>query len=430
MQYGDAAVVEAEEDVRALGLQLEQRHADLRRLEVQAARKEIDLRRAIEERQLVNELRTVNQLTLRKVQASNMSSDQVGRLKISEDSLAQVVSLENQIRLEDQKTQELQAKAETASRLADQTEQSIAHLIQKIDRIKQTTGWDRDHCASRGYINLDNKVRELKKRLSALDDKQFSMRTETASLTARIEYLTTEVKQCQLVDQKIAESLEAIREKQVALADLADEKKSLNRIMQRKEVMLKSADKKDDMKSIKQLEGDKRVLHNELSRMSEAIATNAKSISAQEGRLRLMEARIAATNGFLRQVFDNMEKSDEDTATTVSGLARPNSVSLADFESLQQELAISRHTIAERDAELLRQDAQVEMLEKNISVLQNAIVSRTSTTQQDTIDLDRECQVLTEHLAMMKEEFMREYERLTHERDELTVMAASQEGVH
>ena len=423
---GDVAPVDGGNDLGALGLILEERKNALKSLQYQLARKEADLRRAAEECHLMQELKSINQLTLRKAAQSGDSAGPEGRLRISDDALAEVIALEDKIKLASKETASLEAESALVAQHADEVERAIAEKAETFDMITQQTGYDRTRAASHGFVNEDNRFREHQKILLQLEEKQRTYSVNTTALTQRIEALTAELEVRKSIDDELQAAHQMLKDRQTLANKLEDDKKSLMRIMQRKDSMLKHADKQDDYKAIKQLEGDKRVLHSELGRCAEAVTTNRKSIVAQAGRIRQLEAKLAAVNNFLRAVFDNDDTSEEDQPV---GLARgATSLPLAQFEGLQAELAISRHTIADRDEQLLQLDAKVEQLERKVHILATAMITRTATTAQEEQELERECAVLANHLDLMKDEFDREYAKLTVENEQLRSKLAAQES--
>lgn len=414
---------EAYLDAGTLSLVLEERKNALKSLQYQLARKEADLRRATEENYLMQELKTINQLTLRKAQTAD-NDGPAGRLGISAEALADVIANENKIKLATKETAALEAEAQLVASQADDVEAAIAQKSETIEMIIAQTGYERTRAASRGFINEDNRFREHQKILVGLDEKQRTYAINTAALTQRIEVLTADIEQRKSVDDDIAAAVQTLKERQALANKLEDDKKSLLRIMQRKDALLRTHDKTDDQRTIKQLEGDKRVLHNELCRCAEAITTNRKSIVAQAGRIRQLEAKLAAVNSFIRSVLDNDDTSEEDQP---HGVARgATSVPLAQFEGLQAELAVSRSTISDRDQQLLSCDAKVEQLERKVQILATAMITRTATTAQEEQELERECAVLANHLDLMKDEFDREYAKLTLENEQLQAKVAAQ----
>jgi hypothetical protein len=412
-------------DAGTLSLILEERKNAVKSLQYQLARKEADLRRATEESYLMQELKTINQLTLRKAQNADSFGTE-GRLAISDDALAEVIANEAKIKLATKETAALEAEAALVASQADDVEAAIAQKSEMIEMVIAQTGYERTRAASRGFVNEDNRFREHQKILMALDEKQRTYSLNTAALTLRIESLTAEIDARKSIDDDLVAARQMLKERQAQANKLEDDKKSLLRIMQRKDALLKSHDKQDDHKTIKQLEGDKRVLHAELGRCAEAITTNRKSIVAQAGRIRQLEARLASVNSFIRSVLDNDDTSEEDQPV---GIARgATSVPLAQFEGLQAELAISRSTIEDRDQQLLQCDAKVEQLERKVQILATAMVTRTATTIQEEQELERECAVLANHLDLMKDEFDREYAKLMVENEQLQAKVSAQQS--
>jgi hypothetical protein len=372
-------------------------------------RKESDLRRATEERALLRELNTINQLTLRKLQREPTGEEP---LLISEESLAQVISLENRIKLEHKKTQELQSHGELVAKQLDDVENAISEKNNTIAIIKETTAWDRHGYASRGFANEENTFREHQLIVTQLEEKQKTLKDVSEKLDQKIQRLTAELETKKNIEEEIQEATKMLLGKQTELTDLTDRRKQLERIMAKKEKLLAGYDREDRYKSVRLLEGDKKVLHHELARTSEAVAVNTKSILAQELRLRQLEMRLQAINAFLQDLFADMERSEELPESVDPGASE---VPLEEFDRLQQELAVSRHTVSWRDAELEERDAKVEQLEKKINILHCAIVTRTASAGREQTEMEREHQILEDHLNYMRSEFELEFEKLSAE---------------
>jgi uncharacterized protein (DUF3084 family) len=107
-----------------------------------------------------------------------------------------------------------------------------------------------------------------------------------------------------------------------------------------------------------------------------------------------------------------MERSEELPESVDPGASE---VPLEEFDRLQQELAVSRHTVSWRDAELEERDAKVEQLEKKINILHCAIVTRTASAGREQTEMEREHQILEDHLNYMRSEFELEFEKLSAE---------------
>lgn len=410
------------DDLNSLARHNGELQSEIKTLEVQLAKKESEVRRATEEHALRRELLTIQQMSLRKQTYDNI---QTGRIRIDSESLATVVALEDQIKLETKKTSELERQAEVCVVRLSDVEQNILNKSHQISLIKDTTGWERDHCAARGYTHPINAYRDHQRVITELEGKQNTVKGVLDKLSNKLETLTAELERRKNIDEELADANLMLKKKQMELAKLQDDKKSLARLLQKKEKMLKDTESKDDYKTVKLLEGEKRVLHNELARNHELTMTNSKSILAQEVRLRQLEMRLQAMNQFLQQVLT--VSPEEPLPEGVEPGSDVVAVEL--FDAIQRELAISRHTVIQRDAQLEAQDAKVEQLEKKVNILHCAIVTRTATAAQEAKEMDNEYNVISVHLDYMRNEFEQEHHKLLMENESLRQKVEDQTGL-
>lgn len=427
-QQSTAVVVDTE-DLKTLARHNEDLQAEIKKLELQLMRKEAEVRRAEEEHALHKELHTINQLSQRKQSAND--GVQQGRLLISEESVAQLISLENRIKLEDKKTQELEHQADLTADKLSEIEEQIVHRSNHIVEIKEATGWERDHCAARGYVNPVNSYRNHQRVIAELEEKQRTLKIVSDKVMIKLEQLTTEIEHHATVEQEADQARLRMKELNVYYDELVEKKKSLQRLLYKKEKILKETEQKDDQKTIRMLEGEKRVLHNELSKNRETTGNNSKSILAQEVRLRQLELRLVAINQFLQQVLPAI--ADEDLALPDDLDANATEVPVDRFDALQRELAISRHTVIQRDGQLEALDAKVEQLEKKVNILHCAIVARTNTATQEAQEMEKEYNVISIHLDYMRSEFEQEQHKLLLENQSLREQLAAKSdagGVH
>ncbi|CUG58342.1 Hypothetical protein, putative [Bodo saltans] len=419
-QQSTAVVVDTE-DLKTLARHNEDLQAHIKSLELQLIRKEGDVRRASEEHTLRKELHTINQLSQRKQSAND--GGQQGRLLISEESVAQLISLENRIKLEDKKTQELTHQADLTADKLNEVEDQIVHRSNHIVEIKEATGWERDHCAARGYVNPINSYRNHQRIVAELEEKQRTLKVLSDKAMAKLENLTTEIEHHATVEQEADQARLRMKELNSYYDELVEKKKSLQRLLYKKEKILKETEQKDDHKAIRMLEGEKRVLHNELSKNREITTNNSKSILAQEVRLRQLELRLVAMNQFLQQVLPAI--TDEDLAIPEDLDANATEIPVDRFDALQRELAISRHTVIQRDGQLEALDAKVEQLEKKVNILHCAIVARTNTATQEAQEMEKEYSVISIHLDYMRSEFEQEQRKLLVENQDLRAKLGS-----
>ena len=407
---------DASDDRRALFLELEEKKKECARLEDILAEKDGALRTAREEHKLLQELHTINQMTKRKL---DVDINRSNRMAISAESLARIIALEDELKLIDKRKKELDGEEATIRQASQRTQDGIAEFKGKITEIKEVTGWDRYQYASRGYVNADNLFKQHQKALAKLEEEQNGMQKLTEKLTLHIEELSKELELRKDIPSRIEEAQALYQQHCNTSANIKDEIAQLRRISQRKEKLLDERERGTDMdqKKLKELEGDKRVLHADLSRIKEQTRASEKSILAQDLKLRQIEGKLQAIAGFLVDKFVP-EGTAEGEAPADGDVAR-EPVPVADFNALHEQLTQARYTLAQRDADLEQKDALVEALEKNYAILRAASVSRTAALTQAQQEVAREQEAIDERVAAIEEDFQREHNRLTLEQGRL-----------
>lgn len=403
--------VAVQSDVQGLTAELENKNKELKDLELKFQEKEAEVRRAREELSLMKELETINQLALRKSKSESGS-----KLKVSDDTLQQIIALEDRIKQSDKKTEELKKSGATVQAQILRTRASVEKVQDNIDHIKDVTGWERHNYAARGYSNEANRFKQHQKNLAELEDKQRTVKDVTTGLTKKIEELSAELEALNGIDEEIEKAKAMLLQTQSEKNRIDEETKSVQRIHFRKEKLAAKAPSQDDYKSIKQLEGDKRVLHTELMKTIESKKANERSIQAQDQRMRHIEARLEAIADFLRAAFEGEEDSQDHREGVEEGAT---SVPLAMFEEIQNSLVKARKVIVLHDEKLDKLDADIEINEKKSTVLQHAIVARTAHAARENQDKERGRLNWADQMESMQQEFEVEYERLTQENDEL-----------
>ncbi|KAH9593393.1 hypothetical protein LSM04_002630 [Trypanosoma melophagium] len=392
--------------------QLEQRRSQARNLELQVLRKEAELRRMREEQALLKELHSVNELTLRKrQQQDNTESD--NRLRISQESLEEVIALENEIKNENKRTEELQESANTTSRQMEEVEKGIEDISNRMALVKQATGWDKPGINSHNGSLVSNEWMMRKKNLTALHEEQQTVKALTTLLDERIETLTRELEAQGKKGNELTEAHETLRQKNIHYENLLEQLKSMERLTKKKERLLDSSHNRenDDYKTLKLLEGDKKVLYGTLSKFRQTNVANTRSIISLEVRLRELETKLESVNLFLQQVFADVEEEAPMENVPENALEVP----LKQFEELCHELEHARETLIQRDDQLSAHDAKVEQLERKTTILRNAIASRATSAQLEVKSKEKEFEALMSHVDYMKAEFDEEYKKLSRE---------------
>ncbi|RNF02449.1 uncharacterized protein Tco025E_08400 [Trypanosoma conorhini] len=409
----DATAVALREGSSDIQTQLEQRRSQARNLELQVARKGAELRRAREEQTLLKELRTVNEVTLRKKQQKDDAQGQK-RLKISPESLAEVIALENEIKHENKRTVELKEAASTITRQMEDVERGIENVASRLALVKEVTGWDRGEASALGRADAKNEWIMRKRNLTALHEEQETVKALSALLSERIEAINKEMEEQGQKQEQLAAAQQSLVEANNEYDKLLEDLKSMERLIKKKERMLdaNASKESDEYKKIKQLDGDKKVLYATLSKFRETNVSNTKSILSLEVCLRQLETKLEAVNLFVQQVFAQVEEDDEPMEDFPEDATE---VPLQQFEEICRDVELARETLIQRDDQLNAHDAKVEQLGRKTFVLQNAIASRATSAQLQVKGNEREFETLISHVDYMKAEFDEEYKKLSQE---------------
>ncbi|KAG5478791.1 hypothetical protein CUR178_05369 [Leishmania enriettii] len=417
---GNGAVIAGESTPQSISEELERRRSEARNLELRVSRKEAELQRAKEEQALLKEMRTMNEMIIRKKERQRSEGVASG-LKISPESLAELKALEDELKLENRKTAELQRAADVTFRQMEEVERSLEQTDKELVEAKRSTGWDVDRNSARTETAVESEFKEKKRQLSLLASEQRTLTEMSERLKKQADELEAKVDAAEEMDNRFAEAEEELRQANTRLKELQEQLKSNVRINKKTERVLTAASKQSKYKSIRQLEEDKKVLHNNLCKLRETNVGNSKSILSLEVRLRQLETRLEAINGFLREVFAEVE-DDEPMDDVPEGSAE---VPLAQFEELSAALELSRETVAQRDDQLEEHDCKVEQLERKVIILQNAITSREVSSQVQTRGRDKEQRVLYSNYSRRRSQLQIERAQLAVENTMLRNRLAS-----
>ncbi|CAG9574080.1 conserved hypothetical protein [Leishmania major strain Friedlin] len=372
----DGAIVPREGSPQSISEELERRRSEARNLELRVSRKEAELQRAKEEQELLKEMRTVNEMIIRKKERQ-LSEGVANGVKISPESLAELNALGDALRLENLKTVELQREADVTSHQMEEVERSLENTEKQLLEAKRSTGWDVDRNSARTETAMESAFKEKKRLLSSLTSEQRTLSELSERLKQHAEECQAKVDAAEGMDERFAEAEEQLRQANARYRELIEEVMSNERIQKKTERVLTVANTQDKYKCIRQLEGEKRALHNDLSKLRETNVSNSRSILSLEVRLRQLETRLEAVNGFLREVFAEVE-DDEPMDNVPEGAVE---VPLALFEELSAALELSRETVVQRDDQLDEHDCKIEQMERKVVILQNAIASRAVSAQ-------------------------------------------------
>lgn len=408
------------ESLESLSLEVERCRSEAKSLELKVTRKEAELRRAREEQTLLKELKTMNDMIVKKKERKEEEEGGGDRgaapgLRISDDSLVELRALNDALKLENKRTAELQSQADTISKQIEDVERSLETKAMRLAEVKRATNFDVDANKAASHSATLNEVMEKKRILTALHEEQATVLDHSERLTKEIEEIARILESQEQTEQRRQEATESLAEYTRQHAELLEQIKSYERLRKKKERLLQQEPKGDPYAAVRRIEGDKRVLHNNLSSLRETSVSHSKSILSLEVRLRQLETRLEAVDLFLKQVFAEVENDEP-----MQGVERGDTeVPLALFEDLRKALEISRRTVQQRDGQLLESDAAVEQLERKMAVLNAAIASRTLSSQLQSNSKEKQFETLMEHSNKIKKEYEEERDRLLAENEEL-----------
>ncbi|KAG5504324.1 hypothetical protein JKF63_04769 [Porcisia hertigi] len=406
----NGAIVPREGSPQSISEELERRRSEARSLELRVSRKAAELERAKEEQALLKEMRTMNEMIIRKKERQHSEGATSG-LKISTESLAELRALEDALRLENQKTAELQSAAEVTSHQMERVERSLEHTEKQVVEAKRSTGWDVDRNSARTESAIESEFKGKKVHISSLAAEQRTLTELSERLKQQVEELQAKIEAAGELDDRFAEAEEELRQADLRYRELEEQLKSNERIQKKTERVLAVADTQDKYKCIRELEGEKKVLHNNLSKLRETNVSNSKSILSLEVRLRQLETRLEAVNVFLRDVFAEVE-DDEPMEDVPEGTAE---VPLAQFEELIAALELSRETVTQRDHQLDEHDCKIEQLDRKVLILHNAIASRECFARVQSRGREKQQRELYSNHTQRRSQLQRERDQLAME---------------
>merc|ERR1712093_341252 len=193
---------------------------------------------------------------------------------------------------------------------------------------------------------------------------------------------------------------------------------SLQRILAKKEKVLADIDRKDLMKDLQKLEGDKRVLHSDLSKQVELIRINERAILANDERVRKLDARLLELERALPAIF----AAEDDEGLSMGKppeVPDTDEVSVGLFSDAIADLQEQRDTLAARDQRLEELDAAIEALERKIDIMHAAQESQTLKAANEIREIDLERGRLEDHVDQIAREFSAERNRLLSSRKAL-----------
>ena len=426
-QQRPAADSPSQEDVQFMR-DAEANETAIRELQFQLGRVE-DLRRAaVKETSLVREIKSINALTQRKVDAGGAGGGAVvaagsspaagaggqrpNQLPLTAETRAQIIALEDEMRNETRRTAELQEEAKLTHSQIDKLEREIAAVDAQLAVAERATGRPRTGGVTYHEANLENVIGRLKAGLAKLDEEQRTTFSTTTKLTRQIDDLGAELEAMSEVDRLLAEAqhTHVIKTREHEL--LLEEVNRQERIAAKKEKHIASYSAEKDVALFKRLETDKKMLHVEQQKAHEARRIAARAVEVNAVALRRLEAQLGGIAQTLALVFVHQQDVHDGQRAPA-----PHAVPIRDFEEVQRALEDCRRQIAGKDAQIEAVDAEIEALERKVDIVQVAQQSRQSAAYLGFRQLCKERDELRSHLAATDAEFRGERQRLEQENE-------------
>jgi myosin heavy subunit len=376
-------------------------------LQAEVMRRELNVQRAVEEQKLLQELQTLDEMTLHKIERND--GRRKNRMALSADSLARIVELQDAIKLASVEEERLQSEEKRIIKDAEMVEAAIADVDRQLTTTIENTGYDGR--GGRPYEALENVYRRHQIELAGLEQEQSTIKATMTKLTTQIEDLTAQLEAVKTVEQELVKAQEHLLDVTSQFEANTDSFASLKRILAKKEKMLTEIDHKDLMKDFKKLEGDKRVLHSDLSKQVELLRVNQRAILANDDRIRKLEARLLELERVLPGLFEQIDR-DGLSIGKPPEVPETDLVSIGLFKDAVNDLQQQRTILADRDDRLELCDAQIEAHERKIDIMHAAQESQTAKAANEISELDRERLRLEEHVDQIAREFSAERKRL------------------
>lgn len=376
--------------------ELEEYRRNVRAMELKVMRKEADLRLAEEERMLRDELQDLNEMIVDKLKNDELMESR--RLPLDEDHREEIKRLEDLLRMERAKADQLESDIGTMESQIMTVEDELEKTSLKLLRVKDATGWDDDVVmAKEGRANL-NEFLEKKKILTALRKEQDTNTELSYRLTSEIDELLAFLADQEDLEQKISAAKELLAEEKAKYNAMCVEEKNLEALLKKKERQVTGP--KDEYKEIRQLEREKRTAHELLQAARENTEDTTKSLSSSGFRLRQLEGKLETINIFLQRHFGSL--SDLPSLEGVSDDAE--SVSVGRFNYICRQIAEHRTANDEKSDALMEHDKTIEQLQLKINVLRYASVSNNVSSQLFFQQQEKDLDTLVSHLENLNTE--------------------------
>eukprot|EP01062_Namystynia_karyoxenos_P069946 TRINITY_DN65351_c0_g1_i1.p1 TRINITY_DN65351_c0_g1~~TRINITY_DN65351_c0_g1_i1.p1 ORF type:complete len:745 (+),score=327.18 TRINITY_DN65351_c0_g1_i1:141-2375(+) len=324
--------------------------------------------------------------------------------KIGPEQKQQLAALEDQLKLGRRKADQLEHELQNVllRQLAEKT-----RLVQdskgEFEEMKRRTGWDkRKQYTTRSTLDNPNNIHCRLIELTKLKGDQESLKKDSQVKSLKLEALCERLRVKPEIAARHAQIEAEHLDRKAEYQEKADDVRTLRRILWKKE---KRADKlhvQDDTKTVKALEGDKKVLGHEIQKSAVQRREKEKTIQAQHHRIIQLEARIKAVADALRQLDDHAPPEIDERYT---GEHHPKykyrpehwkpgdedaGVSADEYEVLQRRLVRDREQLRLKDLLMMEKDANIEALEKRVEILAHARRTNLVRASQDQAHLQRQ----------------------------------------
>eukprot|EP01060_Flectonema_neradi_P041608 TRINITY_DN9933_c1_g1_i1.p1 TRINITY_DN9933_c1_g1~~TRINITY_DN9933_c1_g1_i1.p1 ORF type:complete len:723 (+),score=217.21 TRINITY_DN9933_c1_g1_i1:220-2169(+) len=341
------------------------------------------------------------------------------RKKIRPEDQEQLVCLDDKLKLEKEKTMQLEKELRNVLEPQLKAKKDAADKASaELEAMKQATGWDeRKQFSTHTQMDRENEISELLSELSKLQTEQASLRNDNTKKTALIEKLAKSLQRKEEVQREHDSLQEQLRDKEVEYQDRVENVRTLKRILNKKGKLTDDMIRADDTREIKGLESDKKVLQHEITRHGESRRAAEKTIQAQHHRLTQLDNRIRAIASALRELHDPSDES--------SALFRPPSyaddehVPFAIYQAIQQELSACRKKLMQKDQAMLERDANIEALEKKIDILLRAKSSNMKRANRDHKHLQNQYEIFHQFKIQQQHEAECKKEEIQQDTDDL-----------
>jgi hypothetical protein len=347
-------------------------------------------------------------------------------MKLSQENLDRILALENAMKLETKRTQELQAAATRVATSRDAIEAEVARIDAELTAAEEATGRSRTSATEHAPL-LENVTGAAKARLAALDVEQRTTYVTTTKLTQHIEALGRELEAYGEVERLAEEARGILAAKTLEHEQLVEEVARQHRTAAKKERQITHTNPERFAAEFKTLEADKRAAHAELLRHHETVRVASRAVEANAEVIARVERSLDEVAGLLAAAFRSNSATgdavvDADTGALVP--AERRAVPVAEFDAARREMDALRAALATKDQTLEDLDVAVEALERKVQILGSTCLSRRLTELLEYRGSHRRRDELRACMDRSDRIFATERQRLLQENEMLAVAPA------